>query len=81
MVNEKSTILLRLIDKGYSLKEIIKYLNINEEEGYSLFRGLHLFGFKFDREYTSDGDIYYKIKDDRVHNDTGYYTISKKIWI
>ncbi len=69
MVNEKSTILLRLIDNGYSLKEIIKYLNINEEEGYSLFRGLHLFGFKFDREYTSDGDIYYKIKDDRVHND------------
>jgi len=56
--------LLDLINKGYTLNDIIYELNLSNEEIYRIFRELNLMGIDFNRKYYDSGDIIYLPKKD-----------------
>jgi len=56
--------LLKLVDKGYSLNELARDLNLSNEQVYELFRVLNQMGMRFDRKYYDDGEIVYIPKKD-----------------
>lgn len=51
--------ILDLIDKKYTINEMIKELNVSRESLYKAFRELKQFGMNFNKKYYSSGDIIY----------------------
>lgn len=51
--------ILDLIDKQYTINEILTELNISREQLYKLFRKMKQLGINFNKKYYSSGDIIY----------------------
>lgn len=51
--------ILDLIDKEYTVNEIVDELNISREQLYKVFRKLKKLGMDFNKKYYSSGDIIY----------------------
>lgn len=51
--------ILDLIDKKYTINEIIDELNISRDQLYKMFRKLRQLGMFFNKKYYSSGDIIY----------------------
>lgn len=74
--------LLDLIDKKYTVNEIVKELNISREQLYKVFRKLKKLGMDFNKKYYSSGDIVYvpnkEIYVPPKHNQVNIITEPKK---
>lgn len=51
--------LIELINAGYSLNEIVEYMNLSRNKIYEVFRKLNSYGIDFERKYYSSGDLIY----------------------
>ena len=51
--------ILDLIDKKYTINEMIEELNISREQLYKAFRKMRLLGMSFNKKYYGSGDIIY----------------------
>ena len=60
-MNKEDLILIELISKNISMKEIADNLNISEKQLYVKIKKLINYGYNIDANYSYDGNIYYQL--------------------
>ena len=58
-MSELTIKILELIEKKYTINEIINELNISRDQLYKIFRKLKQMGMDFNKKYYSSGDFIY----------------------